>query len=87
MIEGDGFAGKANELFEGGFSVAESTLGLAGDGDLFFDDLRVERLTENAPLNKDRVAIRDGQPATGGVPEPGVPVAAPAESVVPDNRP
>ncbi|MEI7922534.1 MAG: hypothetical protein WCJ40_11540 [Planctomycetota bacterium] len=63
------------------------TLGLAGDGDLFFDDLRVERLTENAPLNKDRVAIRDGQPTTGGVPEPGVPVAAPAESVVPDNRP
>ena len=33
MIEGDGFAGKANELFEGGFSVAESTLGLAGDKD------------------------------------------------------
>ena len=59
------------------------SLGLAGDGDLFFDDLRVERLTENAPLNPDRVAVRDGQPVPVTTAEPGVPVAAPAEVVVP----
>jgi hypothetical protein len=63
------------------------TLGLAGDGDLFLDDLRVERLTENAPLNPDRVAVRDGQPVPVTTAEPGVPVAAPAEVVVPVDQP
>ena len=56
------------------------TLGLAGDGDLFVDDLRVERLTDNAPLNTDRVAVRDGEaPATA--PATAAPVAEPAEAV------
>jgi hypothetical protein len=31
-------------------------LGLAGDGDAYFDDLRVERLTDNAPISADRIA-------------------------------
>ncbi len=59
------------------------TLGLAGDGDLFFDDLRVERLTENGPLNPNRIATRDGEAATPaeatGI---GAEVAAPAEETV-----
>lgn len=59
------------------------TLGLAGDGDLFFDDLRVERLTENGPLNPNRIAARDGEAATPaeatGI---GAEVAAPAEETV-----
>ena len=33
VVEGDGFAGEADELFESGFGVAQAALGLAGDED------------------------------------------------------
>lgn len=66
-------------------------LGLAGDGDVFFDDLRVERLTENAPITADRIAAAPGeattsQPAQAAPAEPATeqpPVAVPAEETVP----
>ncbi len=33
MLEGDGTTGKTNELFEGGFGIAEAAFGLAGEED------------------------------------------------------
>ena len=63
-------------------TVMTVKLGLAGDGDVFFDDLRVERLTENAPIAADRIAANPG----AGVPsanEPAAAVAAPAEEAAP----
>ncbi len=66
-------------------------LGLAGDGDVFFDDLRVERLTENAPIAADRIAAApagstpatpvEAAPAEAATEQP--PAAAPAEETVP----
>jgi len=63
------------------------TLGLAGDGDLFLDDLRVERLTDNAPLNTDRVAVRDGEAPAASTPTSDAPVAEPADAVPPLSNP
>lgn len=54
------------------------TLGLAGDGDVFFDDLRVERLTENAPLDPARIAARDRE-ALKGETRPATVPAEPAD--------
>lgn len=63
---------------EGTMSV---TVGLAGDGDVFVDDVRVERLTENAPLNANRIAARDNESTANTTPSANVPVAEPAEAV------
>ena len=58
------------------------TLGLAGDGDAFFDDLRVERLTENAPLDPARIAARDRE-ALQGETRPATVPAEPAGNELP----
>lgn len=59
------------------------TLGLAGDGDAFFDDLRVERLTENAVLDPARIASRDEQnPAPVSIPGAN-PISIPAAPASP----
>lgn len=55
-------------------------LGLAGDGDVFFDDLRVERLTDNAPLSPDRLAAAPA--GTAPAETAPAPAAAPAEEAI-----
>ncbi|MBI1325353.1 hypothetical protein GC170_19485 [bacterium] len=69
-------------------------LGLAGDGDAFFDDLRVERLTENAPIAADRIAAApagstpaqpaEAAPAEAAEEQP--PAAAPAPADEPEPK-